>query len=134
MQAIVRIASSGQNLGSAVRETTFSSPGEAISRSQETSSNSPLTKLETVDERTHSERKNTPDCERSTEVSRSTSNDSHFLKPFRKKKTKRARLKKACEVVFLSMLLVATVSLQAVPTIVYFAIEVSPCSMQLHMQ
>ena len=130
--AIVRITSSEQNLGSpAVRETAFSSPNEDISRSQETLSNLPLTKPETVDEQTHSERKNTPDCERSTEVSRSTVNTSDYLKPFRKEETKSARLKKACEIVFVSMLLVATVSLQAVPPIVYFALEVSPC-MQLH--
>ena len=126
MQAIVRIASSGQNLGSPVRETSFSSPREDISRSQETSNSLPLTKLEAVDERTHSERKNTQDCERNTEVSRLTMNTSHILNLLREKKTKHTKLKKACEVVFLSMLIVATISIQAVPIIVYFANEVSP--------
>ena len=132
MQAIVRIASSGQNIGSPVRETAFSSPREDISRSQETSTNLRLTKLETVDERAHSERENTQDCERNTKVSQSTTNTSHILKLFREKKTKNTKLKQACEVVFLSMLIVATVSIQAVPTIVYFTHEVSPCMDQLH--
>ena len=133
MQVVVRIASTGQSSGSTVRETTFSSPRKDIGFSQETSANLPLTKCETVDERTHSER-NTQDCrERSTDqVSRSTTNASHFIKLFRKKKTKRTRLKKACEVVFLASVIVATVSVQAVPTIVYFAKGVSPYAWMQH--
>ena len=128
MQAIVRIASPGRNFSSTAGGTALSSSREHVGRSQESSTNLPLTKLETVDQRTHSERKNiTQDCERNAELSRSTTNTSHVLKLFRKKKTKSTRLKKACEAVFLASVIVTTVSLQAVPTIVYFAKGVSAC-------
>ena len=136
MQDVVRIASNGQNFGSTVGETTFSSPRKDIGFSQETSANLPLTKFETVDERTHSERNTQDSRERNTDqLSQSTTNASHSINLFRKKKTKSTRLKKACEVVFLASVIVATVSIQTVPTIVYFVKGVSPymhaCNMQL---
>ena len=134
MQAIVRIASPGKNISSTVGEAAFSNSKENAECSQESSTNLPLTELETVEERTHSERKNiTRGRERNTELSRSTTNSSHVLKLFRKKKTKSARLKKACEAVFLASVIITTVSFQAVPTIVYFTKAVSACMQQFRV-
>ena len=125
MQATLPTAWIARNLGSPVREIASSSPDEDSSRSQEMATSIPLTKLETGDKLTNTERKNSQDREIKTEVSRSTSNRSRFFKRFRKKKTTSSRHWKPCEVVFLALAIVLSVSIHIVPTILYFTVEVS---------
>ena len=98
---------------------------EDRSWSQELPTDLTLTKLEMGNKRADAERKNSQDREMKTKISRSTSNGSRFFKRFRKKKTTNIWRWKACEVVVLALATVVTMSINAVPTIIYFTLEVS---------
>ena len=88
--------------------------------------NLPLMKLESSDKETDSEQiKGSPEREMKTEVSESTSNRSRVLKRFRAKRAKSTRHWKACELAFLALTTVVSVSINAVPTILFLTIDVS---------
>ena len=88
--------------------------------------NLPLTKLESSHEETDSEQiKGSREREMKTEVSESTTNRSRVLKRFFPKRAKSTRHWKACELAFLALTTVVSVSINAVPTILYLTIEVS---------
>ena len=125
MQATVPTASIARNIGPPVRGIASSSPNEDSSRSQGMATSLPLTKLQTADERTSTERKESEDCKMKTEVSCLKYNVSRFFKRFLKKKTTSSRHWKPCEVVFLALATVVTASIHAVPTILYCTVEVS---------
>ena len=109
MQAIEPRTPTAQNAG----ETASSSPNAVSSRSQNIA--------------TDSQRKKIQDREMKTdELSPATINSSGFFRRFRKKKMTNTRHWKACEVFFLALTTAVTISMNAVPTILYFTVVSKP--------
>ena len=117
-----------QNLSSSVKETAPSSVNEDRSRSP---TESTLTKVESGNKRDDAERKNTQGQEMKTENSLSTVKGSRFFQRFRKKRTTNTWQWKSGEVLLLVLATVVTVSINAVPVILYFSLEVS---VQVHIK
>ena len=131
MQEVVPTVHATQNLSSSVRETAPSSVNEDRSRSHDTPTESTLTKLEPGNKRDDAERKNTQGQEMKTENSLSTVKGSRFFQRFRKKRTTNTWQWKSGEVLLLVLATVVTVSINAVPVILYFSLEVS---VQVHIK
>ena len=125
MQASVPTVQTAENLGSFIKETAPSSPIEDISRLQETPADLTLTRLESGSKQDDAERKNTQGLEMRTEISRSTVKHSRFFQRLRRKKAMNTWQWKSGEVVLLALVTVVTMSINAVPAILYFTIEVS---------
>ena len=123
MQVIVSTVNTQQNIGSSFGETALSNLNEDKSCSQETPTDLTLTKLDPGKERDDSERKKSLDMK--TRTSRSKVKGSRFFQLFRKKKTTKTWQWKSCEVVLLALATAVTISINAVPAIVYFTLEVS---------
>ena len=87
----------------------------------------PLTKVEMAEKGADSEGKNSRNREMDTDISRLKGNHSRFFKRFVRKKTKSAGHWKTCELISLVLATVVTISINALPSILYFTIEVSTC-------
>ena len=125
MQAIVPTVQTAENLGSSIGETAFSSLNEDRSRSKETPADLTARKLETGSKRDDAERKNTQGLEMKAKISRSTVKRSQFFQRLRKKKAMNTWQWKSGEVVLLVLVTVVSMSVNAVPAILYFTLEVS---------
>ena len=73
----------------------------------------------------YTERKNTQGQEMKAEISRSTVKGFRFFQRFRKKRALNSWKWKSGEVVLLALAAVVTVSINVVPAILYFTLEVS---------
>ena len=122
MQAIVPTVQTAESLDSSFRETAPSSPNEDDGCSKETPTD--LT-LEPGSKRDGAERKGTQSLEMKAEISRSTVKGSRFFQRLRKKKATNTWQWKSGEVVLLALVTVVTMSINAVPAILYFTLEVS---------
>ena len=121
MQAIVPTVQTAENLGSFARETAPSSLNEDRSRSQET----PADLTSTSSTRDDAERKNTQGLKMKTEISRSTVKRSRFFQRLRKKRAMNTWQWKSGQIALLALVAVVNMSINAVPPILYFTIEVS---------
>ena len=126
MQAIVPTVQTAENLGSFIKEADRFSLNEDISSSPPAPADLPLTKLEPGSKQDVAERKNTHQgLESKTEISRSTVKGSRFFQRLRKKKAMNTWQWKSGEVVLLALVTVVTMSINAVPAVIYFTLEVS---------
>ena len=125
MQVTVPTVQTAENLGSFIKENAPSSPIEDTSRLQEAPADLTSTKLESGSKLDDAERKNTQGLEMKTEISRSTVKGSRFFQRLRKKKATNTWQWKSGEVVLLALVTVVTMSINAVPAILYFTLEVS---------
>lgn len=112
------MASTVRNIGLHVGGIASSNCTDDTNRSQEIPTGLPMSEIETTDKRVDSER------EMKTDVSRRTINGSRLFTFFRKKRKTSKRNWKACDIVVLAMAIIATVSIHAIPTIIYLIRQV----------
>lgn len=84
----------------------------------------PMSEIEKADKRADSERSSGAGPEMKREVSRWTLNGSRLFIFSRKKRKTSTRNWKACDIVVLAMVMIATVSIHAIPAVIYFAKQV----------
>ena len=118
--------STAGNLGSHVGGIASSNRREDTNRSQEIPSGLSMSEIEITDKGVDPER------ELKTDVSRRTINGSRLFTFFRKKRKTSKRNWKACDIVVLAMLMIATVSIHAIPTIIYLIRQVRGKAMIVH--